>query len=76
MDKDQASWTLHDGPGVSVISENATIDFSSFLESPAYRMDEENPNLEAAQGHFLTFPLALITIDVQDDASITLTFQP
>ena len=50
--------------------------FSSFLDSPAYKMDEELPNLEVTQGHFLPFPMALITIDLKDDGQINISFQP
>jgi len=74
--KHRISWSLHEGPGISVTTDNVPMSFSSFLDSPAYMMGEENPNLEAAQGHFLPFPMALITIDLKEDVHITLKFQP
>ncbi|MCK5316358.1 MAG: hypothetical protein KAJ55_00510, partial [Anaerolineales bacterium] len=74
--KHRISWSLHEGPGISVTTDNIPMSFSSFLDSPAYMMGEENPNLEAAQGHFLPFPMALITIDLKEDVHITLKFQP
>ncbi len=74
--KHRISWSIHEGPGISVTTDNAPMSFSSFLDSPAYMMGEENPNLEAAPGHFLPFPMALITIDLKEDVHITLKFHP
>lgn len=70
------SWMLKKGPGISVITDGVPMSFSSFLDSPAYMMGEENPNLETAPGHFLPFPMALITINLNEDAHVTLRFQP
>lgn len=70
------SWILKEGPGISVTTDGVPMSFSSFLDSPAYMMGEENPNLETAPGHFLPFPMALITININEDAHVTLGFQP
>ena len=76
VEDDRISWRLQEGPGITVTTDHTPMSFFSFLDSPAYRMDEENPNLEAGQGHFLPFPMALITIDLKENVHITLTFQP
>ncbi|MCK5633869.1 MAG: hypothetical protein KAI06_02225, partial [Anaerolineales bacterium] len=36
VEKHRISWSIHDGPGFSVTSDNAPMSFSSFLDSPAY----------------------------------------
>ncbi|MGB2896441.1 MAG: hypothetical protein WBB65_09820, partial [Anaerolineales bacterium] len=76
VEKDRISWTIDGGPGISVSADNVPMRFSSFQDSPAYMMDEEKPNLEVTQGHFLPFPMALITIDLKDDVRIIIRFQP
>lgn len=76
VEKYRISWSVHNGSGISITTDNVPMNFSSFLDSQAYMMDEENPNLEAAQGYFLPFPMALITIDLKEDVHITLKFQP
>ena len=76
VEKFRISWSVHNGSGISITTDNVPMNFSSFLDSQAYMMDEENPNLEAAQGYFLPFPMALITIDLKEDVHITLRFQP
>ena len=70
------SWSLHEGPGISVTTDTVPMNFSSFLDSTASIMGEKNPNLDYAPGHFLPFPMALITMDLKEDAHITLRFHP
>ena len=76
VEKDRIFWAIDGGPGIAVSTDNLPMRFSSFLDSPAYKMDEELPNLEVTQGHFLPFPMALITIDLKDDGQINISFQP
>jgi len=76
VEKDRISWTLHEGPGISITTDNVPMRFSSFLDSQAYMMGEENPNFEATQGHFLPFPMALIKMHLKEDVHINIRFQP
>jgi hypothetical protein len=59
-----------------IIQSNAAITASHFAESRRFMGIQENPNQDYPPGHYLPFPIALITIEAQDSLQVTIGLEP
>jgi hypothetical protein len=57
-------WTLQIDPGPSAqVRTNTKMTVNSFMETRKLMASSENPNAEFPPGHFLPFPLVVLTLE-------------
>jgi hypothetical protein len=65
------SWGLVDGTSIQVLT-NATLSAQSFTDSLTYLSQSEDPDRSYPGGHYLPFPLSVVSIQGQEDFIIQL----
>lgn len=70
-------WEWGISSGITVrIQTQAAIVHHTFKDTRAQMLSPENPNAEQTTGHYLPFPLSLITVSTQGNLSLTLIHSP
>ena len=66
------TWKIDSGPSVQ-LRTNAKLAVSSFAETRKLMDSSENPNAEFPPGHFLPFPLVVLTLEAHGDFYVDIT---
>jgi hypothetical protein len=67
------TWQIDSGPSAQ-IRTNAKMTVSSFAETRKMMASSENPNAEFPPGHFLPFPLVILTLESSGDFFVEISF--